>query len=171
MYKDINMVTVLNPYTDFEKLFAMFENKPSSLFRKNGKDNNRFNFPLHKGAVYGIVKGRISKDIGLSAKSEQHPEIFEELCRIGDAICSFQYTSIQVNRNLVCPLHKDANNVGQSVLVSFGNYKGCNIVVDGKEYNAYHQPIMFNGSELEHYNTSLESGIKYSLVFYQMNFT
>jgi hypothetical protein len=167
------MTTILNSFTDFDRLFKLFESNPSSLFSKLDKKNtgNRLGFPKHRGAVYGMTKGRVSRIVGLSYMSERYPDIFDELCRIGDAICPFQYTSIQVNRNLTCPPHRDANNVGQSVLISFGNYKGCNIVVDGKEYNAYHTPIMFNGAELEHWNTPLESGTKYSLVFYQMNFT
>ena len=165
------MAIMLNSYTDFDTLFNMFESNPSSLFVKDGKSNNRFRFPRHKGGVYGIRKGRVDKVVGLSYLSNRYPDIFDELCRIGDIICPFQYTSIQVNRNLVCTPHKDSHNVGESILISFGDYKGCNIVIDGKEYNAYHTPIMFNGSELEHWNTPLESGIKYSLVFFQMNFT
>jgi hypothetical protein len=167
------MATVLNSYTDFDTLFSMFESNSLSLFTKIIKKNtgNRLGFPKHRSAIYGMTKERFSRTVRLSYMSEKHPHIFDELCRIGDAICPFQYTSIQVNRNLVCPPHRDKHNVGQSVLVSFGNYKGCNIVVDGKEYNAYHTPIMFNGSELEHWNTPLESGIKYSLVFYQMKRT
>lgn len=165
------MVTVLNSYTDFDTLFNMFESKQSSLYLKKNKTNSRHGFPLHRGAVYGMVRERFGDNIGLSYMSQKYEKIFDELCRIGDAICPFQYTSIQVNRNLVCTPHKDSYNVGVSMLVSFGNYKGCNIVIDGKEYNAYHTPTLFNGSELEHWNTPLESGVKYSLIFYQMNLT
>jgi hypothetical protein len=99
--------------------------------------------------------------------SVKYPEIYKELQRIGDEI-GFKYNSIQVNRNLVCPSHIDKTNVGDSMLISFGDYKGCNIVINGVEYNAYHHPTIFNGSQLEHSNTPLLEGTKYSLVYFLM---
>jgi hypothetical protein len=68
---------------------------------------------------------------------------------------------------LVCPRHLDPSNTGKSLLVSFGDYEGCNIVVEGYgEYDTNCSPIVFNGSKYYHYNTPLKSGNKYSLVFF-----
>jgi len=52
------------------------------------------------------------------------------------------------------------------MLLSFGNYEGGKIVVEGTEYNAYHTPTIFNGSTMEHWNTPIH-GNKYSLVFFK----
>jgi hypothetical protein len=52
------------------------------------------------------------------------------------------------------------------MLVSFGEYSGCNIVVEGAKLNADCQPIIFNGADLEHWNTDDLVGTKYSLVYY-----
>ena len=54
-----------------------------------------------------------------------------------------------------------------SILLSFGDYTGCNIVINGDKYDANRQPIMFNGSLLEHYNSDDLVGNKYSLVFFK----
>ena len=52
------------------------------------------------------------------------------------------------------------------MLLSFGDYSGCNIVVNNKIYDANCNPIIFNGSNLEHYNTDDLIGTKYSLVYF-----
>jgi hypothetical protein len=68
---------------------------------------------------------------------------------------------------VVCPKHYDSKNVGESMLVSFGDYTGCNIVIEGIVYDAKHTPVIFNGSKREHWNTDNLTGNKYSLVFYK----
>jgi hypothetical protein len=67
---------------------------------------------------------------------------------------------------VVCPRHKDANNVGRSLLVSFGAYEGCGLVVEGMPYDTRHTPHIFDGSALEHWNVPTLVGTKYSLVYY-----
>ena len=53
-----------------------------------------------------------------------------------------------------------------SLLVSFGEYTGCNIVVNEKKYDANCRPVVFNGALHEHYNTDDLEGTKYSLVYF-----
>ena len=63
--------------------------------------------------------------------------IYNELKRLGDLIVPFKYTSILVNHNTVAGKHKDANNIGQSLLISIGQYTGCNIVIETKVFDVY----------------------------------
>jgi hypothetical protein len=141
----------------------------SVIIPKKTKTSNRRNFPLHRAVTFGIVKGRYNGIIGLSGPSIRYPEIFEEIIKIGDKYCPFQYTSIHLNNNVVCPKHKDSNNCGVSTLISFGDYTGCNIVIEDEIFDAKYNPITFNGSEKEHWNTDDLKGNKYSLVFYCQN--
>ena len=39
-------------------------------------------------------------------------------------------------------------------------------MIEEKKYDTHYQPLIFNGSEMEHYNTDDLVGDKYSLVFY-----
>lgn len=79
-------------------------------------------------------------------------------------------TTIHVNNNVVCPRHLDPSNSGSSVIVSFGDYEGCDLVIEGYgTFNTNLKPILFNGAKLYHYNTPLISGNKYSLVFFNQN--
>jgi hypothetical protein len=128
---------------------------------------SRLGFGRHRAEQYGVIRARFQGTVGLSAASRKHPEIHDEIMRIGREICPFDFTSVQLNNNTVCPLHCDSKNVGSSLLISFGDYTGCNIVIDGTMYDARYKPIIFNGSEREHWNTDDLVGNKYSLVFYR----
>ena len=159
----------------FEKLEGLLQKykipfkSAAGVDKKGRTTNGRRGFPKYRGCVYGLCRRKIGGSIGLSYHTIKHPELYEELMKVGKIICPFEFTSIQVNNNIVCPKHIDGNNVGDSMLVSLGEYEGCNIVIDGKEYDSLYSPILFNGSQLEHWNTPLISGNKYSLVFFSIN--
>jgi len=154
--------------SDFAPLLEML-NKikiPKITSRAEGGTGRR-NFSTHHCACVGLVRQRMTAKIEKSAFSKKHPLIHDEIFRLGKMICPFEFTSVHLNKNTVCPRHFDSNNAGVSVIVSFGEYTGGNLVVDGIEYNAWLQPLKFNGSTLLHFNTPLEPGAnKYSLVFY-----
>jgi len=135
---------------------------------KGYTNNNRKGFPRFRGGVLGLCKQKIGRKICLSQLSKKKPKLYEELLLLGKKICPFEFTSIQINNNLVCPKHIDSNNVGKSLLLSFGDYEGCNIIINDTEYNAKYNPIIFDGSKLEHSNTELISGNKYSLIFFNI---
>jgi hypothetical protein len=147
----------------FDELYEML-NKIRVPFKRI--KNNRIGFPIHRGCVFGITKGRYNGVVGESRMSKKYPNIYNEIVRIGKMICPFEFKSIQLNHNLVCPKHKDKNNIGVSLLVSFGEYEGCNIVIENKEYNTNCNPVIFNGAEMEHWNSEMIGGNKYSLVYF-----
>ena len=163
--KNKSSVVHLGYYNDFDTLYGMFE---KISIRMKGNKNNRLDFPRSRRTVFGMTRPRFTYKGYLenSYDTKRYPHIHQELMRIGKIICPIPFNCIQVNHNTICPPHKDANNVGDSVLVSFGDYSGCKIIIDGKEYDAHNKPIVFNGSELEHYNTDDLIGTKYSLIFF-----
>jgi len=154
------------PCDEFNVLHDMFESISFPI--KEGRQSRR-GFPKHRRLIMGITTGRFNNITGLSYETKKYPHIYNELLRIG-SLLPFKFTSIHVNKNVVCPRHLDSKNIGDSILISFGDYTGCNIVIekDGTPYNydAFCQPILFNGSILPHWNTDDLNGTKYSLVFY-----
>jgi hypothetical protein len=143
-------------------LYSMLEE--ISVPMKNNT-NGRRGFPNHRSMTLGITTGRFNNKTGLSSNTKKYPEIYEEIIRIGK-LFSFEFTSIHVNHNVTCPKHKDENNKGNSLLLSFGDYTGGNIIIDNTKYDANCCGLLFNGSLLEHYNTDDLVGNKYSLVYY-----
>nr|WPF46848.1 MAG: hypothetical protein [Lake Baikal virophage 14] len=150
---------------DFLDLFQMLEK--INLININ-KKNNRNGFPSYKGGVFGYTRARFQRKNGnivdISYLSIKYPNIYQELKKVGE-FYKFPFKSIQVNKNLVCPPHRDKKNVGDSLLVSFGEYTGGEIIINNIEYNAYEKATIFNGALLEHYNKEFQ-GTKYSLVFF-----
>lgn len=81
----------------------------------------------------------------------------------------FEYTSVQMNKNFKCPRHIDGTNVGESVLLCVGDYKGGELVVeypDGdKIIDNKNGLYKFNGALYYHSVNDFE-GTRYSLVFF-----
>ena len=153
--------------SEFNNLYEMLSKIKIHIVtsRANGGTGRR-GFDNHRSTCLGIVKQRATGKICQSSFSRKHPLIHDEIYRICKLFCPFQFDSVQLNHNTFCPAHFDSKNAGQSCIVSFGDYEGCKLVVNNTEHDAYLQPLMFNGSVLNHYNTPLVSGNKYSLVYY-----
>jgi len=149
----------------FDNLFELLE-KTTLKKRCTKNNNNRRGFVDHRGALYGKVKPRYRTGSKLSKDSRDHPEVYSEIFRLGKIICPIPFTTVQLNKDLVCAPHKDSQNIGESCLVSFGTYTGGNIVIEGEIMDARHNAIVFNGSKLLHWNMPILSGTKYSLVFF-----
>jgi hypothetical protein len=134
----------------------------------NNSKANRYDFPTHRRATFGYVRERFSGKYNISLYSRKYPKIYELLKDVGDEMCSHPFTSIHVVKNLVCKPHTDKSNVGNSTIVSFGNYTGAKLVIEGVEQDVYEKPFEFNGYLKEHWNTDDLVGTKYSIIFFNM---
>jgi hypothetical protein len=170
--KKINNYTVDKEIQQLETVPQEVLNKITELlnntrFSKKQGRSNRHNFPVHQALIFGMTTSRFTGVRDLSVMTKLNPELWNEIQKVAELINpEFEYKSVHINKNVVCPPHKDGNNVGRSMLISFGDYTGCNLMIEGKMYDAKNTPIIFNGSQLEHWNTDDLEGLKYSLVFY-----
>lgn len=156
----------INPsQDDLQYIFTLLESIVIPL--NSNKTGRARTFGNHRSMTLGFIKARVSRVYGLSRFSKRYPELYQAVKAFGETICPFPFTSIHINHNVVCPKHLDPENVGCSMLVSFGEYQGCDITIENHgTFNTNCQPIIFNGSTNLHYNTPLISGNKYSLVFF-----
>jgi len=157
---------VVDP-VEFSKLYEMLKKiklpikEPNTIGRQKFTDKHR---AATFGMSYHFTKRVIHEKSRMSVK---HPEIHDELMRLATVICpNHAFTGIYMNHNNQCDKHKDTSNVGNSVIVSFGEYEGGNLWIDGEETCAKYHPILFDGSKYEHWNLKDLVGTKYSLVFY-----
>ena len=127
--------------------------------------NSRRGFSSHRSMTLGIVKARFSGKVGLSYYSRKYPELYRNVKELGESICPFPFTSIHINHNVTCPPHRDSANQTLSCVISYGNYTGGELVIEGEIVNAFETPIIFNGAEKEHWNLP-HIGDKYSIVFF-----
>jgi len=131
------------------------------------KTSNRRGFPAkHRAMTLGQTRGRFNGVVGLSYYSKKYPDLWNEVKRIGDLIAPFEWKSCHLNKNVVCPKHKDDKNATLTCIISFGDYTGCDLIVEEEKQLTYYTPLIFNGAEKEHYNTDDLKGTKYSLVFF-----
>ena len=86
----------------------------------------------------------------------------------------FEYSSVQLTKNFEIKRHIDSKNMGESVLVAFGDYKGGETVVEvgkGGDWviDAREKPYKFNGSKYYHYVKPFTDGDRFSLVYYKLD--
>lgn len=156
------------PEQEFEQLHNML----SKIRIPKIKSDNRLNFAESRYCCHGIIRQRKTGIVTLAAASKKHPEIWQEIQRIGSLLKGrngepFLYTSVHLNHNVVAGQHRDVGNVGDSILVGFGDYEGGQICLESGEVESIrYRPVCFNGGQITHWNTPITSGNKYSLVFY-----
>jgi hypothetical protein len=164
---DPEILPIINK-NETESLLSMLQKKTIPLNSNNS--GRSASFGTHRATPLGFIKGRFTKKYELSSFSKKNPKIYQEVLRIGKLICPFEFESIYLNHNVVCPRHLDPYNSGESVIFSIGEYEGGELVIEGYgEFNINHTPIKFDGGKSYHWNKNIISGNKYSLVFFNTN--
>jgi hypothetical protein len=79
-------------------------------------------------------------------------------------------TSITLNHGVKAKKHKDAFNIGDSVIVGIGEYEEGKLRVYSNEtdyvaHDILDRPLMFNGAELAH-ETEDFTGDRYTIIIY-----
>ena len=83
-----------------------------------------------------------------------------------------KYTSVQYNKNIKCAKHKDGNNVGNSLIIAFGDYTGGRLMIYDENDNIQYIDIRnkfyeFDGSKIYH-QTEEFTGDRFCLVFFRL---
>ena len=154
---------------DIKEILELLGKKMVPILR--GQRGRARTFGEHRGMVLGLIKGRVTRKYELSYQSKKNMKLYEKLMEFGKSFVPFDFTSIQVNHNVVCPRHIDPYNNSASCIVSIGDYQGCDLSIELDEneiktYNTNCHPLVFDGSKNYHFNTPLISGDKYSFVFF-----
>ena len=144
-----------------------------TLFPKNTSRKNISSKPSEAFAL-GTVNYRGQKSLGgrtrgPSTFNKKFPELYS-LVRKLIKLCKpdFEYTTIQVNKNIQSEPHVDKNNVGPSYIIALGNFTGGDLVIEGERFNISNKWKWFNGN-LGHWVEPFE-GERYSLVYFTHTF-
>jgi hypothetical protein len=141
---------------------------------------SKHNIPINKyrkgvgigrSQCYGMVRKR-SLAPDLSRCSWMDPKLHYLLMKFAlvNMPPGFTFTSVQVNDSYMCEAHFDKHNRGNSYIVAFGSYTGGELVLKegpDKEYNIRHRPMLFDGSQVEHYTKEFQ-GRRWSIVFHTL---
>lgn len=84
----------------------------------------------------------------------------------------FIWDSVQLTKNFEITRHVDSKNIGESVLISLGDYIGGETCIEYEdeivEIDARYNPVIFNGSKYYHWVKPFKGGDRYSLVFFNL---
>lgn len=141
---------------------------PKCSSRKNVSKESNHAFCLGEVNYRGQsnVQGRTR---GPSKWNSKHPELFLALKQLMHSFRpDFEYTTIQINKNVKCLPHIDMNNVGKSYSISLGNYTGGNLIIEGKRYNIHNRWKCFDGHK-GHWTEDFE-GTRYTLIYFTHTF-
>lgn len=104
--------------------------------------------------TFGITKPYFKKDAKYQPRQANtlYPKLYIDLKLIAKTLFpEFEYNTITLNHNLQCKPHKDKKNVGNSIIIGFGNYTGGELVIEDEKFNIRHIPLKFNGALKEHW--------------------
>ena len=145
---------------------------------KRASTSVRKNTSGTRTTMFGLVKYKIlyknKPTHGTSRFTKLYPEIYDELKLVINQIFpDFTYTSIQVNHNGIMDYHTDNNNMGDTVILSFGEYTGGNLVIKYNgvetEYDMNCRAVRFDASRIPHKVNDDLIGNKYSLVYFTIS--
>lgn len=154
------------PLTKEEETFMKEEVLPIIEKKAVRMNYARKNSGTGRTQVYGYGNRR-TLGFGEFKNNSENSELYQVLVKLGAMIVPpfIPWTAIQVNKNYQTSAHVDGNNIGLSFSVSFGDFTGGELVVDGTPYQTRYSPIIFNGALNEHFNKPI-SGERYSLVYF-----
>lgn len=120
-------------------------------FGNNGNPKYKFDNPIQPGN-----------------NNSKYPEIYEQLKKLINKIDpNFEYDCITLNHNFRCIPHYDKHNKSASLIVSFGDFEGGELVVEGEEFDIKNNPLIFNGSVSRHWTLEF-IGDRYSVIFFKI---
>jgi len=145
-------------------------NFPSNTSRTNVNSTETKNLSFCMGDVnyrgQKFLQGRLR---GPSKWNKKFPDLFLLVQRlIGLSHPNFEYTTIQINKNVLCKPHIDKNNVGPSYILALGDYEGGELNVEGSQFNIRNKWKKFNG--LKAHWVENFTGDRYSLIFFTHTF-
>jgi len=168
-------MSIIEKQINPELLNTLYDMFNSITIPKRVSTSKRKNTTGMKTIIFGLVKYRVKyKDKpthGISRFTNLYPEIYDELNTIIKQIYpDFTYTTIQVNHNGVIDYHTDTNNLGDTVILSFGEYTGGNLIIKNNnieiEYNMNCNSIRFDASLVLHKVNNDIIGNKFSLIYF-----
>jgi hypothetical protein len=142
---------------------------------KTKNRQNRVGFPCYS-YTFGYIRPRraVKGTLQLTKITEKYPLIYrlaKDLCKSLEP--EHQFTTITINKDIVCQPHIDKYNNGNSLIISIGDYtEGGNLYIkekDGtiKKYDT-RTPLYFNGAKHLHWNDRPNSQ-RFSFVYYKSN--
>lgn len=149
-----------------EILNYLEEMKFPKTIRKNISEGKISGFTLGDVRYRRYINGSL---VGKSRHTKKHQILFDKLNKLMKEVDpNFEYTTIQINKNILCPAHIDKNNIGLSYIIGLGNYEGGELVIENITYDIKNKWLLFDGKKIHWTNNFI--GNRYTIIYYKHNF-
>ena len=127
-----------------------------------------------KGRTMTLGFGDTRHGIKEYSRNAKYPELLKAVAEFGNLVVpkGWDYNGITINDGVKANKHKDSKNLGRSVIIGIGDFKGGDIKVwdgddkDPKVFDLHDKPVFFNGGLLYHQTTPF-TGERFTMVFYK----
>lgn len=118
--------------------------------------------------VMGLCRRPFHEGLHFCKLNDIYPDLYDLLCRyIHRKQPEFPFTTITLNKNLLCKPHQDKNNKGLSAIIALGNFTGGYLGIEDRIYDIHNKLLLFDGHQT-HYTIPF-FGNRYSIVWYSHN--
>ena len=149
-----------------------FDNLERLVINHDWKLNNTPKTTNFRKGQYSISVGytchwaKPNKPILPTREMLKNPSIYNECKKL---FTDFDFDSVIINKNFLCPAHKDANNVGDSIIIGLGDYTGGDFIIEDEAHCILYSPLIFNGAKNTHW-TAPFTGDRYSIILCKSKF-
>tara|TARA_R100000773_G_C4219654_1_gene118265 strand:- start:1251 stop:1748 length:498 start_codon:yes stop_codon:yes gene_type:complete len=152
-------------YMDFSDLALLLKNhkweKNNGYNDQKSKNWRNGEYSLNVG--YNIRIFEKGRPLMPSRHMVKDDRIYKECKRL---FPDFPFNAVQINKNVLCPPHRDTYNIGDSLIFSLGEFSGGRLMVEGEGIDIHENPYIFNGNKLEHWTEPWFDGDRYSVVLF-----
>lgn len=131
------------------------------------------NYDRERAKKGGAGRGRsvllgenIRKKGVLTKFTQSHPELYQQVQALARKYIPFAVKHFMLNKNYQTQPHRDSKNVGESIIFSFGDYEGGDLIIEGRKRKTHLNMVRMNGSTQTHWNLPITKGTRYSLIFF-----
>lgn len=124
-----------------------------------------------RSQAFGVIR-RWSYRPHLSRNTWQRPELWAMLLDFAARYVTVPWDAVTVNDSYKSAPHRDKGNEGESFTVSFGDFTGGELCMEGPSgetvsVDTRYRGFQFNGSQIRHWTAPFE-GRRFCLVFYRI---
>lgn len=153
-------------------LFDKIEHELSNINFPFSNRNITYDAKIHKpqGFVLGLTKNRYKGTYHVSKFTEKYPELCLLISKLIRRVApNYEFTSVQLNKNILCKPHKDVFNKGESIIFGLGSYfNGGELIIENEPHDIKRRVLVFDGSKNLHWVNNWEYGDRYTVTCYNI---
>lgn len=117
---------------------------------------------------FGLTNLKYGRPPHVCLNNLKYSELYLALRHLGDAICPFAYDAMTVTQHGQFPEldHTVKGSLGNSMIVTGGDYRAGDFVLEGERINTQYRPLVFDMKRGHRHEPFV--GFRWSIVFFKL---